>query len=33
MAGALLIVTPTVILFLIFQRQFGVALLQGSVKG
>jgi len=32
-AGALLILTPTVILFLIFQRQFVAALLQGSVKG
>lgn len=32
-AGALLILTPTVLLFLIFQRQFVAALLQGSVKG
>jgi raffinose/stachyose/melibiose transport system permease protein len=32
-AGSLLILTPTLILFLIFQRQFISALLQGSVKG
>jgi raffinose/stachyose/melibiose transport system permease protein len=32
-AGSLLILTPTVLLFLIFQRQFVAALLQGSVKG
>jgi raffinose/stachyose/melibiose transport system permease protein len=32
-AGSLLILLPTVIIFLIFQRQFVTALLQGSVKG
>ncbi|GEM00210.1 carbohydrate ABC transporter permease [Cellulomonas terrae] len=32
-AGSLLILTPTLILFLVFQRQFVTALLQGSVKG
>lgn len=32
-AGALLILAPTVILFLLFQRQFVAALLQGAVKG
>ena len=32
-AGSLLILTPTLIIFLIFQRQFVAALLQGSVKG
>jgi raffinose/stachyose/melibiose transport system permease protein len=32
-AGSLLIITPTLIVFLIFQRQFIKALLQGSVKG
>jgi raffinose/stachyose/melibiose transport system permease protein len=32
-AGSLLILTPTVVLFLVFQRQFVAALLQGSVKG
>lgn len=32
-AGALIILTPTIILFLIFQRQFVAALLQGAVKG
>jgi raffinose/stachyose/melibiose transport system permease protein len=32
-AGSLLILTPTQILFLVFQRQFVTALLQGSVKG
>lgn len=32
-AGSLLILTPTLIVFLIFQRQFVVALLQGSLKG
>jgi raffinose/stachyose/melibiose transport system permease protein len=32
-AGALLILTPTVLVFLIFQRQFSSALLQGAVKG
>ena len=32
-AGSLLILTPTLIVFLLFQRQFISALLQGSVKG
>lgn len=32
-AGSLIIVAPTVILFLIFQKQFVAALLQGAVKG
>lgn len=32
-AGSLLILTPTLIIFLIFQRQFVSALLQGSLKG
>ncbi|MFG1495724.1 carbohydrate ABC transporter permease [Saccharospirillum sp. HFRX-1] len=32
-AGSLIILAPTVILFLIFQRQFVSALLQGAVKG
>jgi raffinose/stachyose/melibiose transport system permease protein len=32
-AGSLLILTPTLIVFLVFQRQFVKALLQGSVKG
>ena len=32
-AGALLILTPSLIVFLIFQRQFVAALLQGSLKG
>ena len=32
-AGSLLILTPTLIIFLIFQRQFISALLQGSLKG
>lgn len=32
-AGSLLILTPTLIVFLIFQRQFIKALLQGSLKG
>jgi raffinose/stachyose/melibiose transport system permease protein len=32
-AGALIIVTPAIIVFLIFQRQFIRALLQGAVKG
>jgi raffinose/stachyose/melibiose transport system permease protein len=32
-AGSLLIMAPTMIIFLIFQRQFVAALLQGSVKG
>lgn len=32
-AGSLLILTPTLIVFLIFQRQFVAALMQGSLKG
>ncbi len=32
-AGSLLILTPTLVVFLIFQRQFVAALLQGSLKG
>ena len=32
-AGSLIILTPTVVIFLIFQRQFVAALLQGSLKG
>ena len=32
-AGSLVILTPTLIIFLIFQRQFVAALLQGSMKG
>lgn len=32
-AGALLIMAPTVLVFLVFQRQFSQALLQGAVKG
>ena len=32
-AGALLIITPAIVVFLIFQRQFIRALLQGAVKG
>jgi raffinose/stachyose/melibiose transport system permease protein len=32
-AGSLLILVPTLVVFLIFQRQLVVALLQGSVKG
>lgn len=32
-AGSLLILTPTLLVFLIFQRQFMSALLQGAVKG
>jgi raffinose/stachyose/melibiose transport system permease protein len=32
-AGSLLILTPTLIVFLIFQRRFVSALLQGSLKG
>ena len=32
-AGTLLILTPTLIVFLIFQRHFISALLQGSLKG
>jgi raffinose/stachyose/melibiose transport system permease protein len=32
-AGSLLILAPTLIIFLIFQRRFVAALLQGSIKG
>ncbi|GAB3148070.1 carbohydrate ABC transporter permease [Microbacterium neimengense] len=32
-AGALIIITPAVVLFLVFQRQFIRALVQGAVKG
>lgn len=32
-AGALIIILPTIIVFVIFQRQFIKALLQGAVKG
>jgi raffinose/stachyose/melibiose transport system permease protein len=32
-AGALIIIIPTITLFIIFQRQFILALLQGAVKG
>ena len=32
-AGTILILTPTLIVFLVFQRQFISALIQGSVKG
>ena len=32
-AGSLLILTPTLVVFLLFQRQFIAALLQGSLKG
>ena len=32
-AGALIIVVPTIVVFVIFQRQFIQALLQGAVKG
>jgi raffinose/stachyose/melibiose transport system permease protein len=32
-AGSLLILTPTLLVFLAFQRQFVAALLQGSLKG
>ena len=32
-AGSLLILAPSVILFLVFQKQFVAALLQGAVKG
>jgi raffinose/stachyose/melibiose transport system permease protein len=32
-AGSLLILTPTLVLFLVFQRRFVSALLQGSLKG
>jgi raffinose/stachyose/melibiose transport system permease protein len=32
-AGSLLILTPTIIVFVVFQRHFVAALLQGSIKG
>ena len=32
-AGSLIILAPSVLLFLVFQRQFVAALLQGAVKG
>jgi raffinose/stachyose/melibiose transport system permease protein len=32
-AGSLLILTPTLVIFLVFQRHFVAALLQGSLKG
>jgi raffinose/stachyose/melibiose transport system permease protein len=32
-AGSILILTPTLVVFLLFQRQFISALLQGSLKG
>jgi raffinose/stachyose/melibiose transport system permease protein len=32
-AGSLLVLTPTLVIFLIFQRRFVAALLQGSLKG
>jgi raffinose/stachyose/melibiose transport system permease protein len=32
-AGALLIMAPTIVVFVVFQRQFTKALLQGAVKG
>lgn len=32
-AGSLLILTPTLVIFLVFQRRFVSALLQGSLKG
>jgi raffinose/stachyose/melibiose transport system permease protein len=32
-AGALIIIVPTILVFIIFQRQFIQALLQGAVKG
>ena len=32
-AGSLIILAPTVALFLVFQKQFVAALLQGAVKG
>jgi raffinose/stachyose/melibiose transport system permease protein len=32
-AGSLLILIPTLVIFVLFQRQFVVALLQGSLKG
>lgn len=32
-AGALIIIVPTIVVFVVFQRQFIAALLQGAVKG
>jgi raffinose/stachyose/melibiose transport system permease protein len=32
-AGSLLILTPTLVVFLVFQRRFVTALMQGAVKG
>ena len=32
-AGSLLVLAPTLLIFLIFQRRFVAALLQGSLKG
>jgi len=32
-AGSLIILAPTILLFIVFQRQFVAALLQGAVKG
>ncbi len=32
-AGSLVILTPTLIIFIVFQRQFVTALLQGAIKG
>ena len=32
-AGSLIILVPTLVVFLLFQRHFVVALLQGSLKG
>jgi raffinose/stachyose/melibiose transport system permease protein len=32
-AGSLLVLTPTLVVFLLFQRRFVSALLQGSLKG
>ena len=32
-AGALIIIVPTILVFVVFQRQFIAALLQGAVKG
>ena len=32
-AGSLIIIAPTIVLFLVFQKQFVAALLQGAVKG
>ena len=32
-AGSLLILAPTILVFVVFQRHFVAALLQGSLKG